>query len=85
MENNSQQEILCLEDFLKKYLSWEDFENLHQKLGLSRKMLTLLLRQPRKIPFEVLMQLSTIAAKPINEFTDFLNFKTYGQGIHSRD
>ena len=72
MNNNLQHEISGLENYLKINLSWEDYENLHVKLGLSKKMLTLLLRDPKKLPCEVLMDLAAIAGKPINEFSDFL-------------
>lgn len=62
-----------LETFLKDVLTYNDFESIHTRLGISKKMLTVILKDPKKLDVSLLIKLSQLIHQPIESITQFIN------------
>jgi len=63
---------ISFEDFLKNSLTVTDFENVHLRLRISKKMFTIILREPSKIKTQQLIILSRLTQKPLDSFVPFI-------------
>jgi len=59
--------------FLSENLTAETYFSLFKELNISKRMLTILLRTPKRLSFEQLRKISELTAKPIDDFKKFIN------------
>ena len=73
MENNyCVRENTSFELFLKNSITAIEFEQLSETLGVSKRMLTILFREPNKLSIQQLIRLSKLMGKSMDEFKPFL-------------
>jgi len=61
-----------LKSFLQTIFSVRDFENIYINLKISKKGLTEMSKNPSNIRFGMLIKLSELTGKPIEEFKQFI-------------
>lgn len=61
------------ETFLKGTLSYSDFDALHTKLGVSKKMCTILLREPNKLHLKQILKLSELTKEPVEKLSEYIS------------
>ena len=61
-----------IKQFLKDKMTASCFENLHNELKISRRMLTFLLRAPSKFSSSQLFRLSAMTNLPLSAFKTFI-------------
>ena len=59
-------------NLLKSKMSFNEFENLNEILGISKKMLTILLREPKKMKATCLFKILELANLNIDEIKEYL-------------
>lgn len=72
MNKRSDNEETGLEAFLKDALTYNDFKSIHTRLGISKKMCTAILRDPKKLDIIHLMKLSQMTHQPLECITKFI-------------
>jgi len=59
--------------FLKSKMTASCFEELHNELKVSRRMLTFLLREPEKLNSSQLFKISELTKVPVSDFKQFID------------
>jgi hypothetical protein len=73
MEKLKENRHISFETFLKSSLTVIEYEQIPISLGLSKKMFTIILREPGKLGLTQIKRLSEIIKKPIESITDFID------------
>lgn len=58
--------------FIKNSLTAREFEELHETLGISKRMLTALFNNPHKLSMQQLVRLSNLMGKNLDDFKSYL-------------
>lgn len=59
--------------FLTENLTVETYFTLYKELCISKRMLTVLLRNPKRLTFQQLSKISELTSRPIDDFKKFIN------------
>lgn len=72
MNKKVNNETLSLRNYLEESLSYKDYISIPKHLGISKKMFTMILNEPRKLETIHLIRLSELTNQPIETFTKFI-------------
>ena len=71
--NDLKQTTKTLDDFLKESLSASDYLNLNEKLNVSKKMLTMIKEDPKKITVPQLVGLANITNTSVDHILSYIS------------